>query len=88
MAGSDTNYQIVYRGESLTDYVPGGLVFFQRPNENGGGFWLGRTFDGIFWFEIYEPLSLSQGLIYLQELKNFALTDAKPSQEDNNLPLF
>lgn len=88
MAGSDANYQIVYRGESLTDYVPGGLVFFQRPKENGGGFWLGRTLDGIFWFEIYEPVSLSQGLIYLQELKNFAPTDAKSSQEDNNLPLF
>lgn len=48
MAGSDSNYQVVYRGESLTNYVPGGLVFFQRPKENGGGFWLGRTFDGVF----------------------------------------
>jgi len=28
MAGSDANYQVVYRGESLTDYVPGGLVSF------------------------------------------------------------
>ena len=53
MAGSDANYQVVYRGESLTDYAPGGLVFFQRPKENGGSFWLGRTFDGIFWFEIH-----------------------------------
>ena len=88
MAGSDTNYQIVYRGESLTDYVPGGLVFFQRPKENGGGFWLGRTFDGVFWFEIYEPVSLSQGLVYLQELKNSVPTDVKPLQEDNNLTLF
>lgn len=48
MAGSDSNYQVVYRGESLTDYAPGGLVFFQRPKENGGGFWLGRTYDGVF----------------------------------------
>jgi len=87
MTGSDINYQIVHRGESLTDYMPG-LVFFQRPKENGGGFWLGRTFDGIFWFEIYEPVSLSPGLIYLQELKNFVPTDAKTSQEYNNLPLF
>lgn len=38
MAGSDSNYQVVYRGESLTDYAPGELVFFQRPKENGGGF--------------------------------------------------
>ncbi len=88
MAGSDSNYQVVYRGESLTNYVPGGLVFFQRPKENGGGFWLGRTFDGVFWFEIYEPVSLSQGLVYLQELKNSVPTDAKPLQEDNNLTLF
>lgn len=88
MAGSDSNYQVVYRGESLTNYVPGGLVFFQRPKENGGGFWLGRTFDGVFWFEIYEPVSLSQGLVYLQELKNSVPTDVKPLQEDNNLTLF
>lgn len=88
MAGSDANYQVVYRGESLTDYKPGGLVFFQRPKESGGGFWLGRTFDGIFSFEIYQPVSLSQGLIYLQGLNNSAPKDAKPSQEDNNLTLF
>lgn len=88
MAGSDSNYQVVYRGESLTNYMPGELVFFQRPKENGGGFWLGRTFDGVFWFEIYEPVSLSQGLVYLQELKNSVPTDSKLLQEDNNLTLF
>ncbi|WP_313611556.1 hypothetical protein [Pantoea piersonii] len=88
MAGSDSNYQVVYRGESLTDYAPGGLVFFQRPKENGGGFWLGRTFDGIFWFEIHEPVSLSQGLIYLQGLKNSVPADVKYISLDNNLSLF
>lgn len=88
MAGSDANYQVVYRGESLTDYAPGGLVFFQRPKENGGCFWLGRTFEGIFWFEIHEPVSLSQGLIYLQGLKNPVPIDRKITQPDNNLSLF
>lgn len=88
MAGSDSNYQVVYRGEILTDYAPGGLVFFQRPKENGGGFWLGRTFDGVFWLEISAPVSLSHGLLYLQSLKNHVTVDPKITEPDNNLPLF
>lgn len=88
MAGSDSNYQVVYRGESLTDYALGGLVFFQRPKENGGGFWLGRTYDGVFWFEISAPVSLSQGLLYLQAMKNSVLVDTKFTPPDNNLFLF
>lgn len=88
MAGSDSNYQVVYRGESLTDYTPGGLVFFQRPKENGGGFWLGRTHDGVFWLEISTPVSLSQGLLYLQELKNHIQVDLSSIAPDDNLPLF
>ena len=88
MAGSDSNYQVVYRGESLTDYAPGGLVFFQRPKENGGGFWLGRTYDGVFWLEIPAPVSLSQGLLYLQAVKNSVLADVKYISRDNNLSLF
>jgi len=88
MAGSDSNYQVVYRGESLTDYAPGGLVFFQRPKENGGGFWLGRTYDGVFWLEISAPVSLSQGLLYLQAVKNSVPADVKYISLDNNLSLF
>lgn len=88
MAGSDSNYQVVYRGESLTNYALGGLVFFQRPKENGGGFWLGRTYDGVFWFEISAPVSLSQGLLYLQAMKNSVLVDTKFTPPDNNLFLF
>ena len=88
MAGSDSNYQVVYRGESLTDYAPGGLVFFQRPKENGGGFWLGRTYDGVFWIEISAPVSLSQGLLYLQVLTNSVTADRKISEPDNNRALF
>jgi len=88
MAGSDSNYQVVYRGESLTDYAPGGLVFFQRPKENGGGFWLGRTYDGVFWLEILAPVSLSQGILYLQAVKNSVPADVKYISLDNNLSLF
>jgi len=88
MAGSDSNYQVVYRDEILTDYAPGGLVFFQRPKENGGGFWLGRTYDGVFWLEIPAPVSLSQGLLHLQVVKNSVPADVKYISLDNNLSLF
>lgn len=88
MAGSDSNYQVVYRGESLIAYVPGALVFFQRPKKNGGGFWLGRTYDGLFWFEISDPTSLSQGLLYLQAMNNPVQVDREYTPPDNNLPLF
>jgi len=88
MAGSDSNFQVVYRGEILTDYAPGEWVFFQRPKENGGGFWLGRTYDGVFWLEISSPVSLSQGLLYLQAMKNSVSADVKPTAPDKNLSLF
>lgn len=88
MAGSDSIYQVVYRGESLTDYAPGGLVFFQRPKENGGGFWLGRTYDGVFWFEISAPVSLSQGLLYLQTMNNRVQPDREFTPPESNLSLF
>ncbi|MGC0889325.1 hypothetical protein WKG88_22295 [Pantoea agglomerans] len=88
MAGSDSNYQVIYRGENLTDYAPGGLVFFQRPKENGGGFWLGRTYDGFFWFEILAPVSLSQGLFYLQAMNNTVQADREFKPPDSNLSLF
>ncbi|EPU0990948.1 ABC transporter ATP-binding protein [Cronobacter turicensis] len=51
MGKKDDDYQVVYRGEDLPRYVPGGLVFFQRLKECGGGYWLGRTCDGVFMFE-------------------------------------
>lgn len=56
MAGSDTNYQIVYRGDYLECFHPGGWVFFQRPKEVGGGFWLGRTYDFVFMIELPRPV--------------------------------
>ena len=69
MAGSDTNYQIVYRGDYLECFHPGGWVFFQRPKEAGGGFWLGRTYDFVFMIELPQPVSLREGIRFLQQLK-------------------
>jgi len=69
MAGSDTNYQIVYRGNCLECFHSGGWVFFQRPKEAGGGFWLGRTYDFVFMIELARPVSLREGIIYLQQLR-------------------
>lgn len=69
MAGSDTNFQIVYRGDYLECFHPGGWVFFQRPKEAGGGFWLGRTYDFVFMIELPRPVSLREGIIYLQQLR-------------------
>jgi len=52
MGGKDSNYQVVYRGETLEHYKPGGWVFFQRLKEYGGGYWLGRTYEDCFWLEL------------------------------------
>lgn len=69
MGVSDTNYQIVYRGYHLEYFHPGGWVFFQRPKEAGGGFWLGKTYDFVFMIELPHPISLREGILYLQQLK-------------------
>ena len=68
--GKDTNYQVVYRGETLPHYIPGGWVFFQRSKECGGGFWLGKTFDGLFMLEMDRPVSLHDGLCYIVQHTN------------------
>lgn len=92
MAGSDQNYEVVCRGEHLSYYKPGGWVFFQRPKENGGGYWLGRTYDGVFLLEFTHLVSLSQGLMYLLELaRPVADTESVASQINQpgtNFPLF
>ncbi|STT06551.1 Uncharacterised protein [Klebsiella pneumoniae] len=55
MGSKDSNYQVVYRYEPLMKYVPGGWVLFQRPKSCGGGFWLGKTYDGVFMLELERP---------------------------------
>ncbi|KVI95723.1 hypothetical protein AWS44_20980 [Enterobacter hormaechei subsp. xiangfangensis] len=65
MGGKDSNYQIVYRGETLNNFVPGGYVFFQRLKKYGGGYWLGKTHIDGFEFVIEKPVSLREGLAYL-----------------------
>lgn len=65
MGGKDNNYQVVYRGELLPHYVPGGWVMFQRPKTCGGGYWLGKTYDGVFMFELDRPVSLGDGIEFI-----------------------
>ncbi|EAU0361833.1 hypothetical protein BZH78_19280 [Salmonella enterica] len=69
MGGKDSNYQIVYRGETLQCLKPGQYVFFQRLKEYGGGFWLGKTYEDGFEFVLEWPTSLSEGLLYLMSLE-------------------
>lgn len=85
MGGKDTNYQIVYRGQVLEHYRPAGWVFFQRPKECGGGYWLGRTYDDVFMMDHWRPISLSEGLAYLMTVNQ---VEAKSDEFDANFPLF
>ncbi|MFS9379439.1 hypothetical protein QNN88_01910 [Citrobacter sp. ANG330] len=68
MGVKDTNYQIIYRGQSLESYLPGQWAFFQRPKECGGGYWLGRVYDDCFWLELEQPVSLFDGLRFIDGL--------------------
>ena len=54
--------------ESLTYYAPGGWVFFQRSKESGDGYWLGRAYDFVFIIELPQPVSLHQGILFLNSL--------------------
>lgn len=62
----NANYQVVYQGKFLPRHEPGGLVFL-RPRECGEGYWLGRTLEYFFHFEVHCPVSLSEGIVYLFE---------------------
>lgn len=84
MGGKDQNYQVVYRGEVLPRFVPGGWVFFQRPKECGGGYWLGRTYEDCFWLELERPVSLFDGLGYMMEV-NRMLENAQGFDDDFRL---
>lgn len=72
MANTDSNYQIIYRGERLEHFFSGGWVFFQRLKEYGGGYWLGQTFEDGFVFGIERPVSLNEGLRYLMVVNSVA----------------
>lgn len=78
MGVSDSKFQVVYRGEVLESFKPGGWVFFQRPKECGGGYWLGRTYHGVFMIEYERPVSLREGMIYLTKLTNFEVNSNDP----------
>lgn len=85
MENHDWNYQIVYRGQALEHYTLGGWVFFQRPKQNGGGYWLARTYDRFFLLEFSHPVSLYQGVSHLLNMKARAAA-ASGSGEDSGLP--
>ncbi|NQD64233.1 hypothetical protein HP459_22950 [Enterobacter sp. CM29] len=70
MGGKDSNYQVVYRGEKLERFIPGGWVFFQRSKESGGGYWFGRTYDYVFMLEFDQPTSLHEGIKYIVIAEN------------------
>ncbi|HBR5003190.1 TPA: hypothetical protein L9X48_000532 [Klebsiella pneumoniae] len=72
MGKRDCKYQIVYRDEALEYFISGGWVFFQRPKASGGGYWLGRTFDDVFLLELEYPVSLHEGIVFLNQLTEVA----------------
>lgn len=48
-------------------------MFFQRPKECGGGYWLGKTYDFVFMLEIPYPISLRQGMDFLNEAEGIGI---------------
>ncbi|EGT4306154.1 hypothetical protein AUM89_15305 [Cronobacter sakazakii] len=81
MGKSDTKFQVVYRGETFDSYRPGGWVFFQRNKEHGGGYWLGKTYDNVFIIEYERPISLFEGIIFINQSDSIA---AKSSNFDDD----
>ncbi|GEM_PF-900668 len=66
---SSNNIDLNGMSESLTYYMSGEWVFFQRSKESGGGYWLGRTYDFVFIIELPQPVSLHQGILFLNSLE-------------------
>lgn len=85
MGVKDSNFQVVYRGEVLEHFKPGGWVFFQRPKECGGGYWLGRTFYDVFMIEYERPVSLNEGMRFLMIVDE---VEANSNEFVTNLSLF
>jgi len=84
MAKSPEKFQIIYQGEVLTYYNPGEWVFFQRPKKCGGGYWLGKTHDFVFMLEIPYPVSLQQGMEFIDMAEGFVAFKL-PSVDDFKL---
>ena len=88
MGKRNDNYQIVYRGQQLQWYVPGGRVLFQREKQDGGGFWIGRTCDGVFWLEVDRPLFILDALAAIADLDRSPPAPPAPPEKGETLPLF
>ncbi|HEJ7990188.1 TPA: hypothetical protein SMI27_000826 [Serratia liquefaciens] len=78
-------YQVVYRGETLPNFVDGGWVFFQRLKEYGGGYWLGRTYNDAFIFGLERPTSLFEGIQFILTSRS---VERNADQFDDNFELF
>lgn len=87
MGGRDYKFQIVYRGESLPRFRPGGWVMFQRSKESGGGFWLGQTYENAFIFGRPFPLSYREALLLAMAFTQVKVEAPEP-EPDDQLPLF
>jgi len=87
MGGRDSAFQIVYRGEALPYFRPGGWVMFQRSRESGGGFWLGQTFENAFIFGRPFPLTYREALLLVMDFTR-RRAETPESESDDQLPLF
>ncbi|HCW99840.1 MAG TPA: hypothetical protein DHT39_13895 [Pantoea sp.] len=87
MGGRDYNFQIVYRGEALPYFRPGGLVMFQRSRECGGGFWVGQTFENAFIFSRPFPMTYRDALLLATAITTPKYQAPEP-EPDDQLPLF
>jgi len=88
MGGRDNNYQVVAENQTLTRYVPGGWVMFQRRQEFGGGFWLGKTMDYVFFLALDHPVTFAEGVQYLIHDKAEQLRHKTPIEITPQMPLF
>lgn len=87
MGGRDSEFQVVYRGEALPYFRPGGWVMFQRSRESGGGFWLGQTFENAFIFGRPFPLTYREALLLATDFTRRKV-EVPESEPDDQLPLF
>lgn len=86
MGGRDYKFQVVYRGEALPHFRPGGWVMFQRSRESGGGFWLGQIYENAF-FGRPLPLTYREALLLAMAFTQ-AKVEAPEPEPDDQLPLF